>query len=128
MDADFELDIASDAGELFDSPHDESLELQSGDPFDIDLPPPPVADEPGPERGPRGASAPASPSDRALTVAILGSVAIFGLFKVLFFFGTSMVVTLLASVLFVAANGLFIMGGATWFWPYRYNSGSSRDS
>jgi hypothetical protein len=128
MDADFELEIDPPDADAYDPSLDEVLELQPGEPFDTDLPPPPAADEPGPERGPRGRANPIGPSDHAITIALVGSVAILGVLKVLFFFGTSMVATLLASVLFVAANGLFIMGGAAWFWPYRYNSGSSRDS
>ena len=112
MDADLPLELDLDLGPLegfddWDPPNE---------PVDIDVPPPPS--EPEPWRG--GEPSWADEETPGLTWAIVGSVAILGLLKVGFFMGGSMLTTLISAVLFVALHGLFIMVGASWFWPRRY--------
>ncbi len=89
--------------------------LESVAPGDGFVPPPPAPNPP--ERLP-----PADPrSDlRALTWTLLVSVAALSALKLaLFAVGGALAAAALGAV-FVAAHGLLIAGGGTWFWQERY--------
>jgi hypothetical protein len=94
------------------------VDLDDLDPTDIDaawLPPPATPEPPGP-------IPPAAPEAdmRGLTWVLLGIVAGLGALKLALFAVGGALATGLLGAVFVAAHGLLLAAGGTWFWGERY--------